>query len=355
VTVADCSAAALASVGGPRITTRTLDLQEAGSLEGLLWEHDLVVGAVPGPLGFETLRRVIEGGRDAVDISFFPEDALELDALARQRGVRVVVDAGLAPGLGNLILGHLEASLESTESFSCVVGGLPVNPTGIWQYRAPFSPMDVLGEYTRPARFRRGGEDQVQPALEELESVDLPGVATLEAFLTDGLRTLLQTSRTPNLVEKTLRYPGHAEKVRVLRESGFLDEAPLEIDGVVIRPLDLSVRLLERAWAFADGEEDLTVMRVVVEGREGAGRVRHVYDLFDRYDPETGTSSMARTTGYTCGAIVRWLAQGRWNRAGVAAPETLAREGRCLEFVLARLTERGVRLTHRVERLQGKS
>jgi lysine 6-dehydrogenase len=351
VTAADRSPAALAALEARGIATRSADLGDPEALARLVRDAELVVGAVPGALGFETVRRVIDAGRDVVDISFFPEDAFELDALARERGVRAVVDAGVAPGLGNLILGHLEATLESTESFHCRVGGLPRERLGAWEYRAPFSPADVLEEYTRPVRLRREGREVVLPALAELEPVDSPGVGALEAFLTDGLRTLLRTSRTPTLSEKTLRYPGHVAKVELLAESGFLGTDPVDVEGAAVRPLDLAVRLLSEAWRFAEGEEDLTVMRVEVVGRDEGRPVRHVYELLDRYDPATGTLSMARTTGYTCTALVRWLAEGRWSEAGILPPETLAAHPGCLEHVLAALAERGVNVEHRVEPL----
>jgi saccharopine dehydrogenase-like NADP-dependent oxidoreductase len=355
VTAADRSSEALQALEAHGIATRSADLTDGGALEALLRDADLVVGAVPGPLGFETLRRVIDAGRDVVDISFFPEDAFDLDALALERGVRAVVDAGVAPGLGNLILGYLEATLDSTESFHCQVGGLPRDRRGAWEYRAPFSPVDVLEEYTRPVRLRRDGREVVLPALAEVEPVESREVGTLEAFLTDGLRTLLRTSRTPTLIEKTLRYPGHVARVKLVEESGFLGTQPVDVDGVPVRPIDLTVRLLAEAWRFAEGEEDLTVMRVEVVGREAGGRVRYVYDLLDRYDVASGTLSMARATGYTCTALVRWLAEGRWTRPGIAPPERLAADPACLGHVLASLAERGVRVDRHVERLPAEA
>ena len=349
VTAADCSETALAALAAQGVATAVADFKVREPLATLMSGHELVVGAVPGSMGFETLRRVIEAGRDVVDISFFSEDPFELNDLARERGVRAVVDGGLAPGLSNLILGHHEARLDGTDSFVCLVGGLPADRAGVWEYKAPFSPADVLQEYTRPVRLRRCQQEFLLPALDEVERVEVPGVGTLEAFLTDGLRTLLRTSNTPTLVEKTLRYPGHAEKVKLLRESGFLSTTRVDFNGASVRPIDLSVRLLSQVWRFAEREDDLTVMRVEVVGRENGERVRHVYELLDHCDSATRTSSMARTTGYTCTSLVRWLAAGGWTRAGVAAPELLARGGDCLDFVVARLAERGVALSHRVE------
>ena len=144
----------------------------------------------------------------------------------RQRGVTAVVDCGVAPGLSNMMLGY-HASQGAVSSYRCLVGGLPVKRTWPWQYKAPFSPVDVLEEYTRPARLVEGGCIVTRPALSEPELVDLDPVGTLEAFNTDGLRSLLVTMRqVPDMVEKTLRYPGHIDYIRVLRESGFLGTEP---------------------------------------------------------------------------------------------------------------------------------
>ena len=342
VTAADASPAALERLAAEGIATVRADLGDPAELGRLVRAHDLVVGAVPGFMGFETLRRVLEAGKPVVDISFFDHDPFELDALARDVGVVAIVDAGVAPGCSNLILGHLDTVLDETESFACYVGGLPTVRRWPYEYKAPFSPIDVIEEYTRPARLRRNGVPVTLPALSEVELVDLPGVGTLEAFNTDGLRTLLATMSTPTMVEKTLRYPGHAERMRMLRETGFFDASPLEIGGAKVRPLDLSAHLLFRAWRLEDGEEDLTAMRVVVDGRRDDRPVRHVFDLLDRYDPATRTSSMARTTGYTCTAMVRLVARGLYDRPGISPPELVGRAPGCFAFVMNQLAARGV-------------
>ncbi len=349
VTAADLTATACASMYGEAgILSLKADLSDPAELERLLRGQDLVIGAVPGFLGFETLRRVIELGKNVVDISFFDEDAFTLDELARERGVVACVDCGVAPGASNLILGHLESVLDETERFACYVGGLPVVRSWPYEYKAPFSPLDVIEEYTRPARLRRQGEPLTLPALSEVELLDFPGVGTLEAFNTDGLRTLLRTSHTPTLIEKTLRYPGHAEKMRMLRESGFFSEEPLVLAGTQVRPRDLAARLLLQAWRFAEGEEDMTVMRIEIEGRREGRGVRHSFRLLDRYDPATRTSSMARTTGYTCAAVARLIARGLYTRPGITPPELLGREVGCYEFVMSELEARGVRFEEEV-------
>ena len=348
VTAADASDVALGALEETAdLELRRADLSDPEELNAVVKAHDLVVGALPGHLGFRSLRTVIEAGRDAVDISFFAEDPFDLHDRALERGVRVLVDCGVAPGLSNLILGRDRAELERVDRFECLVGGLPVTRFRPFEYRAPFSPADVIEEYLRPARIRRRGGIVVREALSEVEPVDFPEIGTLEAFLTDGLRTLLQTTDVPEMVEKTLRYPGHAETMRTLREAGFLARDPVDVDGVEVSPLALSSQLLEELWRFREGEEDLTVMRVTVEGRSARGRaLRRTYHLLDRYDRDTGTLSMARTTGYTCTACVRLLARDRFPRPGVSAPEHLGARAGCLDFVLEELESRGVTIRY---------
>lgn len=350
VTAADASAEALARLDGmPNVVTAQADLSDPATLGRVLADQELVVGAVPGFMGFETVRRALEVGTPVVDISFFPEDPFELDALAREKGLTALVDCGVAPGCSNLILGRLEAELDSTERFVCLVGGLPVERRWPYEYKAPFSPIDVIEEYTRPARFRRDGKDVTLPALTEVELVDFPGLGTLEAFNTDGLRTLLRTCRTPSMVEKTLRYPGHAERMRMLRETGFFDADPVDAGGVRVRPIDVAARLLFDAWMLGPGEHDLTAMRVEVEGTADGRPVRHVYTLLDRYDERTGIHSMARTTGYTCTAMVRMVARGMFREPGVHPPEIVGRDRACFDFIMEELAARGVVFRHEVE------
>ena len=240
-------------------------------------DADLVVGAVPGFMGYRTVERVLQEGKPMVDISFFPEDAFGLDRLAREAGVCCLVDCGITPGLSNLILGRMEEHLDETTSFHCLVGGLPVERTWPWEYKAPFSPGDVIEEYVRPARLRRGGVEITLPALSEVELVDFPGLGSLEAFNTDGLRSLLRTCKAPDMVEKTMRYPGHAVRMRILREAGFFSTEEVQAASGVVRPRDVTEALLFSAWQFEEGEPDLTVMRIVIEGKQnGGGRPPHV-------------------------------------------------------------------------------
>jgi saccharopine dehydrogenase-like NADP-dependent oxidoreductase len=352
VTVVDRTPEALRALEGVEtISLVEADLSDQEAVRHVMAHQDLGVGAVPGFMGFRTLQAILESGRPAVDIAFFPEDPFLLDGLAKAQGLVAIVDAGIAPGCSNLILGRLEEMMSETTRFECVVGGLPVVRKWPFQYKAPFSPVDVIEEYTRPARLRRGGKTVTVPALSDLETLDFPEVGALEAFNTDGLRTLLRTCETPDMVEKTMRYPGHAEWMLGLRHSGFFGTDPVSVGGAEIAPLSVTAHLLEEAWAFEEGEEDLTVMRVQVDGRIGDSVQRHTYELLDRYDRENGISSMARTTGFTCTAMVRMLARGLYKEPGITPPELVGADSACFDFVMKELESRGIRFQHRIEEL----
>lgn len=331
------------------VTPRVADLADPAVLASEVAGSDLVVGAVPGFMGFETVRRVLELGKPVVDISFFPEDPFGLDAVARARGLVALVDCGIAPGCSNLLAGWATRRLDEVDRFVCYVGGLPVIRTWPWEYKAPFSPADVLEEYTRPARFVESRALVTRPALSDPELLEFPGIGTLEAFNTDGLRSLLTTLSIPNMIEKTLRYPGHIEKIRALRESGFLSTEPVKVGEVSITPLALTSRLLFPIWQLGPADEDFTVMRVTAEGRRDGQRLRLSWDLLDRYDRATGTASMARTTGYTCTAIVRMVAQGRIPHTGVVPLEVLGKDDGLCRAILADLAQRQVVFHEREE------
>jgi len=352
VTVFDREERSLARIADTRaLRGLTEDLSTAAGIRAATADADVVVGAVPGFLGRRMLEAVIESGKPIADISFSPENPLDLDAAARQRGVTAVVDCGVSPGLSNFAAGRAAASLDEVESLRIYVGGLPRARRWPWEYGIVFSATDVIEEYTRPARVRRGGDIVVRPALSEVELLDFAGIGTLEAFLTDGLRTLIETIPARHMEEKTLRYPGHADRVRALRETGFFDPQSVEVDGVRIAPRAIAETLLFRSWALAPGEEEFTVLRVIVEGRKQDARRRHVFDLLDRTDADTGTTSMARTTGFPCSIVARMLATGDYRDTGVRGLEHLAADERLHDRLVADLRSRGVSWNERVEKI----
>jgi saccharopine dehydrogenase-like NADP-dependent oxidoreductase len=332
----------------PRIKIAANNLEDYRIYPDFLLPFDIVVTAVPGYMGYKTLEAVIAAGKNVVDISFSSEDAMQLHELARKQGVTAITDCGVAPGMSNLILGRYNEEMQ-VESFACYVGGLPFEKNPPFQYKAPFSPIDVIQEYVRPARLVENGEVVTKPALSDRELIDFEKVGQLEAFNTDGLRSLIYTmNHIPDMKEKTLRYPGHLDIILALQQAGFFDTAPLRIKKVDISPLEFTSRLLLNEWKLEPHEEEFTVMRVIIKGKMKGKQVTVEYELFDRYDRETCTSSMARTTGYTCNAALNLIAKGMFNQPGVYPPELIGKDKACFDFVVNYLKERNVNWVRRI-------
>ncbi|MCH8966070.1 MAG: saccharopine dehydrogenase family protein [Planctomycetes bacterium] len=352
VAVADVNAENLKKLAcDSKIETIQDDLSDPKRLRAVIEPFDIVIGGLPSRIGFQTLRTVIEASKPYCDISFTPEDAMELDGLAKKHGVTAVIDCGVSPGLSNMIVGYLHAQLDTTHRALMYVGGLPKVRHWPYEYKAPFAPSDVIEEYTRPARFIENGLRVTRPALSEAELIDFPKVGTLEAFNTDGLRTMLSTLDIPNMKEKTLRYPGHIALMRALRETGFFRKDLIDVGGVKVRPLDVTSKLLFAKWSYEAGEEEFTVLRVIVEGEKGGEPVRHTYDLYDEYDRRTGTSSMARTTAFPNVIVARMIVSGAFHEPGVIPPERLGARAGLFDHMVRELSARGVTLVSRIEKL----
>jgi saccharopine dehydrogenase-like NADP-dependent oxidoreductase len=323
------------------IKTGVADLSTKEEVIKTIKDADIVVCAVPGFMGFETLRTIIETGKNVVDISFFPEDAFELDTLAKEKNVIAITDCGVAPGMGNIICGYHYKTMK-VNNYKCFVGGLPVEREWPFDYKAVFSPIDVIEEYTRPARYIQNNELIVREALSDTEHLYFDGVGTLEAFNSDGLRSLMKTMQIPNMIEKTLRFPGTVEYMKVLRASGFFDKEEVDVKGMKVRPIDLTAKILFPKWELKPGQEEFTVMKVIIEGTENDKAVKYTYDLFDKFDKETNTSSMARTTGYTCTAAVNLVSEGKYTYMGISPAEFVGYEKENFDYMVNYLKNRNV-------------
>ncbi|MDX2131025.1 MAG: saccharopine dehydrogenase C-terminal domain-containing protein [Planctomycetota bacterium] len=334
--------AASARAGG-RVRAILADLSDASNVRRVVEPFDVVLGALSSRIGFRALRAVIDAGKPYADISFMGEDFTELDALAKDRGVTVVTDCGVAPGMSHILAAYGASMLSPCEAIEIYVGGLPRVRTWPYEYKAAFSPADVIEEYTRPARLVEHGAVVVRPALSEPELMDFEGVGTLEAFNTDGLRSLCRSLSVPFMKEKTLRYPGHIELMRVMRETGLFDETPVEVRGVRVVPRELTSALLFPKWTYGPGEEDLTVMRVTARGMRGRERVTLRWDLLDFYHRPTRATSMARSTAFPCTIVASLIASGRFASPGVNPPERLAAFPDLVRELLAHLETRGMR------------
>jgi saccharopine dehydrogenase-like NADP-dependent oxidoreductase len=335
VTSVDLSQKNLDALDG--IKTICADVSDTATLQNLIKDFDLVVGAVPGFMGYKMMKDVIEVGKNIVDIYFYPEDPFGLDELAKEKGVVAVMDCGVAPGMGNIIFGHHDKSMKITD-YECLVGGLPEKREWPYEYQAVFSPIDVIEEYIRPARYVQHSQLITKEALSDTELIEFDEIGTLESWNSDGLRSLIKTmAHVPNMIEKTLRYPGCVEYLKVLRASGFFSYDEVEVNGTMIRPIDMTSKLLFPKWEMKEGDRDFTVMRIVIDGLENDKKVTYQYNLLDRY--KDGINSMSRTTGFTCTAVANLVLNGDYKRIGISPPEYL---GEHFNFVKNYLEERGV-------------
>ncbi len=298
---------------------------------------DLIVLAIPGSIAFNILKKLIPLGKNIVDISFFPEKASELNDLAMKYNTSVVVDCGVAPGLCNMFLGY-HVKNDQVNSYKCYVGGLPFERKLPWQYKAPFSPTDVLEEYTRLVYFRQNGIEKVVEAMTGLEQINIDSVGTLDAFYTDGLRSVLESyPDIPNMEEKTLRYPGYIQKIQFLKDAGFLNTNKINVNGIEIAPFDLTSKILINDWKLGDDME-FTAMKVEIE----TNNEKFTYNLFDNKDIMTGYSSMARTTGFTANAVVNLFKENLIQQKGIIFPEKIGEDENLFRKVFNYLEERNI-------------
>ena len=290
-----------------------------------LREHDLGVGALPSRLGFGAMLAAIDAGRNLVDVSFTAEDPLSLDDAARAAGVTIAPDCGLVPGLSNLLLGQAVSAGGTPRAATIMVGGVAEDASLPFGYVVTWSLDDLMEEYTRPARIVREGRESVVPVFSGLRQVAVTGVGMMEAFYSDGLRTLIETlPGIRDMGEMTLRWPGHAAAVRPLLAAGTLrDEL--------------------RASCTLDPPRDLVAMVVRVEHDARAEEIT----LVDRYDAARGLTAMSRTTAFTTSVVAQLAAAGGLGAPGVRPLETVARDDRACRFVLDGMAARGVRFTRR--------
>jgi len=337
VTSVDISQKNLDKLKSNNIEKICLDISKSKSLKNVIKDFDLVIGAVPGFMGYKMMQDVIEAKKNIVDISFYPEDPFGLDELAKKNNVVAVMDCGVAPGMGNVIFGHHDRSMKISD-YECLVGGLPVKREWPYEYQAVFSPIDVIEEYIRPARYIQNKKLIIKEALSETELIEFEEIGTLESWNSDGLRSLIKTMpHVPNMIEKTLRYPGCVEYLKVLRASGFFSYEEIEVNGTKIKPIDVTSKLLFPKWEMKDGDKDFTIMRIIIKGEENGNQVKYQYNLLDRY--EENTISMARTTGFTCTAVANLVLDKKYKKTGISPPEYL---GEHFEFIRNYLSERNV-------------
>lgn len=332
--------AAASTIAGA--TPITVDASDYDDILDTLKGFDLAIGALPGDYGYQALKAAVEVGVSMVDVSFTPENPLELDRAAKDVGVTIVPDCGVAPGLSNMLVGYAAAKLDTVREAHIMVGGFPERPLPPLGYTITWSAEGLIDEYMRDATIIEGGRIVKVPALSGVEEIEFPVVGKLEAFYTDGLRTLIHTMpRVESMWEKTLRYPGHVEKIELLKTLGFFDNDPVVVESGPVSPRLMTARLLERKLRMPE-VGDILAMTVSMAGEREGMEKKIRYYVLDRYDVEKDVTAMARTTGYTAAIVARKLAQGAIREKGIVPPERLGMDEAFFRRLLTELRNKGV-------------
>lgn len=338
VTVLDIDKKNITQLKSSDIKTLQFDIKNRKKLIRLMSEYDLIIGALPAKFGFYVWECAIEAGVDIVDMSYSADDPFLLHKEAERAGIKVVPDVGYAPGLSNVLIGEAYMQMEGVDYLKIMVGGIPERPIPPFNYRITWSLQDLIEEYTRPARIYKNYRLVTVPALSGVESFSIPGIGELEAFYTDGLRTLLKTMhRIRNMEEKTIRYPGHAMIFKTLIDSGFFSETPIKINNLEIPCREFTFRYLKDTLAQGQ-ENDLTILLIQLKGKKESKQ----YQIIDYYDKKNRTTSMARMTAYSCAVISRCIKS--YPKNGVIPPEYLGMVPGLCNFIKKELRKRGIKI-----------
>jgi lysine 6-dehydrogenase len=305
----------------------------------LIKTFDLIVGALPAALGYYTMDCAIAAGVDCVDMSYAHEDPLKLHAKAQQAKVRIVPDAGFAPGLSNILVGETYQQFNGIDKLRILVGGVPQNVVPPFYYRITWSPTDLIEEYTRPARIIKNKENITVEALTGIETVTFPKVGKLECFYTDGLRTLLSTIKNvESMEEKTIRYPGHAELFKTIIKCGFFSDQQVRCRKQMMPIKSISTEYLRVMLSQGD-EQDISIMEIDIK----KGKNKRTYRCIDYYDAKSGITSMARMTAYTSSIIAQCVKH--YPEYGVIPPEYLGMNRKISQFIKNELKKRKITIT----------
>ena len=332
----------LTKLGAGDVPVEFADANNAELLANILREYDLVIDALPGYLGINALRACIKAQANLVSVSFMPEDPMEFREEVIDAGVTVVPDAGLAPGISNVLAGRLLWVLDSVDEIGIYVGGLPAELVPPLDYVVTWSATDLIEEYVRPARLISNGEVRFVDPLSAILKVEFKGFGVLEGFYSDGLRTLLHTlkGKVRRAYEVTLRYPGHLSKIKLLCDLGFFSDEELSIGGVSIKPKEFTARVLDKKLRLK-GVRDLVLLKVVGLGTRSGETIKIVCKRI-----ETGSepvSAMAKTTAAPATAAATLVAN-KMLPAGVVPPEYIGLSNELYNEFTKHLLRRSVKV-----------
>ena len=329
-------------IGRANVSFTLIDATNRNELTDTIGKFDLAVGALPGFLGFRVCKASISAKVDIVDVSFMPEDVMKLHKDALKAKVCVIPDCGMSPGLGSMLVGRASSQLDTVESVHMFNGGLPEKPVPPLEYVITWSAKDLIELYTRRANIVRNGKLTQVPGTSGVEELTFPGVGNLEGFYSDGLRSLLKTVKvTGDMWEKSLRYPGHAEKINLLENLGFFEKKPVQVEGAEVSPRALTERLLEMKLK-KPGTPDIVAMLIEIVGLKNAKRIQFQYRMLERFDKKRNVTAMARTTAYTTSVVAQLVAKRVIAEKGVIPTEKLGMNKKVYTRFMGMMKKKGV-------------
>lgn len=340
--------------GSEKVTTVALDLRDEAAAIELMRGYDAIVGALPGLVTALGIRPAIKAGTPLVDLTRpSPEETAELKALAEETGSLIVLSCGLEPGLTEIMTHHLADRLDRVDEVHIKCGGIPAEPAPPLGYKIVFGGRRLpLREFD--ARIVEDGQLKPIPRYSGVEQLDFPGVGAVEAWHEGFMPWLLELPALKNLrlgTQKTIRWPGYAAKVTLLKEMGLLSLEPVEVDGVQVRPKHVLDAVMYPKVKLEEGEREVTLFKVEVSGQKDGQARRYTTQMVDWYDEKTGMTSMARTTAYTGAIMARMIARGDVSAAGIYPPEQLV-AGAAFERMVTELAAAGITFKITTETVQ---
>jgi saccharopine dehydrogenase-like NADP-dependent oxidoreductase len=298
----------------------------------ILAKADIIVSTLPGNVSFNIISKILHKGKKVVDVSYMPENAMNLNEIATKDKALLIPDAGYAPGLTNMISAYFYKKYRP-DSIEIYVGGLPQEKVPPLDYAITWSVSGLIDEYIRPARIIRDKKVVSIDPLENIERKNVPGIGELEAFYSDGLRTLLDTLKDVDMFEKTYRYPGHLQKIKFLREMGYFSETA--INGC--SPRTISEQLFENNLKMKI--DDLSILEV-----RALGKTKKEVSYIDYFDKHKNITSMSRMTGFPAVVMTELLIENRIDCFGVKPPEYFGFDEPIFKEIISRLQKRGLNI-----------
>lgn len=314
---------------------------------------DIIICSVPWKVTIPPLEAAIEAGVNFVDFGLyqnleFDKRLTEFDERAKKVGITIIPSCGLAPGMTNMLAAYGASKLDQIDTVQVFVGGIPEKPQPPLGYKTVWNLEGVWTQYMEACRVIKNGKPDTVEAMTGIEYLEFTDLGTFEAAYTDGLGTLLHAYQKPilkgvkNIYEKTVRWPGHYEKIKTLKECGLLNTEPIDVSECFVSPREFLSKLLAPKLKLEDDEKDMTLLRVNVIGEKGGRKANCCFEMVDYKDESTGILSMARTTGFTGAIVVNLLAEKRIENKGVVVPEELGANKDIFHDILNEYAKRNI-------------